>query len=221
MKIEELAPGQAITLLARIGEEKLQFTSSVLEILPRKHVALAEPIFHEDRVLSFRGKNLIVDMLVVFEDEKPQLFKNVSIELFRREDDSIVYQISSLAESKVYNRRGSFRCYVGLEAVIQAGPGKAAHDAILKDVSADGFSIVCSSSLQFCQDQLIHTVLNDYLDELAETFSFRMQGLVVRSQSLDDDRSLYGCRLNSRVPGLEAYIVKKERLRLKRLAGSL
>ena len=46
-----------------------------------------------------------------------------------------------------------------------------------------------------------------------------MYGLLTRTQELENGKILYGCRLNNPVPGLEAYIMKKERLRLKKSNG--
>lgn len=219
MRIEELTPGQAITLIATIGEEQLQFETTIQESYPKKHFVLADPIFNNEKVISFRAPNLIVDVIVTFGDDKPQLFKNVTVNLMRKSDKSLCYRLSTLAESKTYNRRKYFRCYVGVPTSVQYKANSYAEDAVIKDVSLGGFSFVCSSKIEFDSKQIVHLVLNDYLEELAENFSFHLFGYIVRSYELDETRTVYGCRLNNRVAGLENYIMKKERLRLKKMNG--
>lgn len=219
MRIEELAPGQPITFIATIGEETMEFPSRVMELYPKKHWVIAAPVYLNEKVLSFRGKGLIVDLLACFEDIKPQLFKNIHVDLMRKADKSLCYNLSTLAESKPYNRRRYYRCYVGISTSIMYGANRSAHEIVIKDVSADGFSFVCGSDVEFDSEHLVHVVLNDYLEELAENFSFHLYGFIVRSYEVEGGRTVYGCRLNNRVAGLEAYIMKKDRIRIQKTGG--
>lgn len=221
MRIEEVTPGLSIEIVANFGEEQLMFDSHIEEVYPRKHLVLAAPVLQNDKVISFRAKGLIVDVLVTLEDDKPQLFKNVTISVLKKPDGTFCYNLATAALSKPYNRRRNFRCYVGAASSVQFGPNHRTHEAVIKDISASGFSFVCNNDVSFDKDQLVHTVLNDYLEELAENFSFHLYGIIVRSYPLDDMRTVYGCRLNKKVSGLDAYIMKKERLRLKRLSGTI
>lgn len=221
MRIEELTPGLNIELVANIGGEQLIFDSRIENVYPRKHLVLAAPVLQDNRVISFRAKGLIVDVLVTLEDDKPQLFKNVTVTVMKKPDGTFCYNLATAAMSKTYNRRHNFRCYVGAATSVQFGSNHRSHEAVIKDISANGFSFVCGNDITFGKDQLVHTVLNDYLEELAENFSFHLYGIIVRSYPLDDMRTVYGCRLNKKVTGLDAYIMKKERLRLKRLSGTI
>lgn len=219
MRIEQLTEGLKISFFVRINDEQLTFDSTIQEVFPKKRLVLAEAVYKDDKVISFKGARLIVDVLVFFPDDKPQLFKNVSVNLMKRADGSHCYNLVTIAESKSYNRRRSFRCYVGAPTSITCGSNSAAYDAIIKDVSMEGFSVVCSDEVQLYPDQIIHAVLNDYIDELAENFTFHLYGLVARVVELENNRILYGCRLNTKVAGLDAYIMKKERIRLKKPNG--
>jgi hypothetical protein len=69
-------------------------------------------------------------------------------------------------------------------------------------------------------NQTVHAVLNDHMDETAENFNFHLYGLVARIQELENGLFLYGCRLNNPVPGLEQYIIKKERAVLRKRQSS-
>lgn len=220
MKIEEIKPDSTATLVATIGAEKIEFDTILRDAVPKKHLITADPIYRNEKIISFRAKGLVVDLVTQPEGSAPIVFKNVAITLMKREDGSICYAINTIAESKVLNRRNSFRCYVGVSTTVQAGGNKAAHDAIIKDVSMTGFAVTCSADTDFHENQVLHVVLNDYLEELAENFNFHLYGLIVRIEQLDNGSVIYGCKMNSRVAGIDAYIMKKERLRMKKQKGT-
>lgn len=219
MLIEELATGQSIKLQAKIGEEIVEFETTVQEALPRKHMILADIVRKNDKAVSFRGKGLIVDLHVSPSDSAPLVFKNVQIDLRKKQDNSLCYSITTITEAKVLNRRQAFRCYVGVATTVQCGTNRAAFEAVIKDVSNIGFAITTSSENEFHENQVLHTVLNDYLEEIAENFSFHLYGIIVRCQDLENGQCVYGCKLNQKVPGLDTYIMKKERLRLRKANG--
>lgn len=219
MRIEELTPGLSITFLVTINKEFLSFETKVQEVYPRKHLVLAEAIYYNDKIVSFRGKNIIVDLLVKRGDEKPQLFKNVTVTTMRKPDNTLCYNLATIAESKPYNRRQHFRCYVGLPTVVQFGANHSAQDAIIRDISLSGFSVTCSKDMEILPNQIVHTLFNDYIDELDEKFSLHLYGLIVRTHELENGKIVYGCRLNNHVSGLDNYIAKKERIRLRKTNG--
>lgn len=209
MQIDDLTAGLSLNFLIHLNTEQLQFESKILEVYPRRHTLLAEGVFTDDKIISFRGKGLVVDLIVTFPEEKPQLFKNVTTNVVKRADGTLCYTVFSVAGSKTYNRRQSYRCYVGIETAVQCGLNRAAHDAIIKDISYNGFSVVSKEDLKLEVNQTVHAVLNDHMDETAENFNFHLYGLVARIQELENGLFLYGCRLNNPVPGLEQYIIKK------------
>ena len=216
MQIDDLTAGLSLSFLIHLNTEQLQFESRILEVYPRRHTLLAEGVFTDGKIISFRGKGLVVDLVVTFPDEKPQLFKNVTTNVVKRSDGTLCYTVFSIAGSKTYNRRQSYRCYVGIETALQCGLNRAAHDVIIKDISYNGFAVVSKDDLQLEANQTVHTVLNDYMEATAETFNFHLYGLVARIQELENRLFLYGCRLDHPVPGLEQYIVKKERAVLQK-----
>ena len=216
MQIDDLTAGLSLTFMIHLNTEHLEFNSRILEVYPRRHTLLAEGVFTDGKIISFRGKGLVVDLIVTLPEEKPQLFKNVATTVVKRADGTLCYTVSSVAGSKTYNRRQSFRCYVGIETALQCGLNHSAHDAIIKDISYNGFSVVSKEDLHLEINQIVHAVLNDRMDETAENFNFHLYGLVTRIQELENGLFLYGCRLNNPVPGLEQYIIKKERAVLQK-----
>ncbi len=216
MRIEELKPGQELTLFVSVKKNSLVFTSRVQEINPRRHMVFADAVFQEGKPISFRGKGVILNVLAATGDEKPHLFKNVSNTLLRRSDGTLCYSLTTIAESVAYNRRENFRCYVGIETSIRIGSNRAAYEAIIRDVSSNGFAVVCDSEVKFMAGSLVHVVLNDQIDGFGEKYTFHLYGLIVRIQELENGRTVYGCRLNNHVAGLDTYLMKKERNRLKK-----
>ena len=164
MQIDDLTAGLSLSFLINLNTEQLQFESKILEVYPRKHTLLAQGVFTDDKIISFRGKGLVVDLIVTLPEDKPQLFKNVTTNVVKLSDGTLCYTVSSIAGSKTYNRRQSYRCYIGIETAVQCGLNRAAHDAIIKDISYNGFSVVSREDLKLEVNQTVHAVLNDHMD---------------------------------------------------------
>ena len=110
MQIDDLTAGLSLDFLVHINTEQLEFHSRILEVYPRRHTLLAEGVFTDGKIISFRGKGLVTDLVVTLPEEKPQLFKNVTTNVVKRADGTLCYTVFSIAGSKTYNRRQCFRC---------------------------------------------------------------------------------------------------------------
>ncbi len=220
MRIEELIPEQPITLLVIIGKQQLEFSSQVLESLPKKHMILATPILKDDKIISFQVKGILIHLIVQYPDQKPLVFLNVTVRTAKRKDESLCYTITTLAESKEYNRRGAYRCILGVDINIRIGKNRSAIEAILKDISATGFSFTVSGDKSYGDRELVHAVVNEYIEETAKNYSFHLYGTIVRNYSLENGNIVYGCQFTGKVVGLEQYIMEKERIRLQKSRGN-
>lgn len=219
MLIDELIHGQSITFLVTANGQFLSFDSEIEAVYPRRGLVLAKAIYYNNKILSFSGQNISVDVLVNFAMDKPQLFKNVTVNTIRRGNGELSYNLLTAAESKPYNRRENFRCYVGVPTVVQFGPNQSTEDAIIRDVSISGFSLTCDKDIAFSPNQAIHAVFTDYIDELNEEFTMNLYGMIVHTEQLENGKYVYGCRFNSPVTGIDSYINKKERVRLRKSSG--
>lgn len=220
MRIDELSAGLPITFLVTIDKEFISFETKIQNVYSKKHLVLADAIYYNEKIVSFSGANIHVDVLVKRPAEKPQLFKEVKVTTMRKPDGSLCYNLATDEESKPYNRRQHFRCYIGLPSIVQFGTDHTAQDAVIRDISLSGFSVTCPKDVELKENQIVHALFNDYIDELDEKFSLHLYGLIVRSYELENGKVVYGCRLNSRVSGLDSYIAKKERIRLRNTSGS-
>lgn len=221
MLLEELKPGQTISLLVKVNGNSLTFESRVQANYPEKHMILADPVISNGRPVSFQGENVVLNILAFVEGEKPALFKNVASKLIKRKDGQLCYCFASLLKSVAYNRRENYRCYVGVNSSMQCRLNSIAQPVLIRDISSTGFALVCDSSVQLENGQLVHTVLNDQPALNSSKYSFHLYGIVARVQELDNGKLLYGCRLNNSVPGLDKYIMEKERIQLRKGGGRL
>ena len=220
MRIEELEANQAIKILVNAGNQQLEFSSTVLEAFPRKHLILASPIMRNDKIVAFSGKGIQTHVVVFFPDQKPIVFQNATIQTTRDRDDQLCYMITCLLDSKEFNRRGAFRCYIGIDTHVRIGSHKGALEAIIKDVSSTGFAFAMRGERSLDPGESVHAVLNDYITETAKNYSFHLIGTVVRSYEMENKMVVYGCQLSSKIVGLDTYLVEKERIRLQNSRGS-
>lgn len=223
MRIDELTAGCSITFYVKIGgEQQLIFESSIIDVNPKKRLVLAEAILKDGKVLAFKGNAISVDMVAALPEGKPFYFAGITVEPLRLADNSFCYNLSSPKEGIPYNRRGSYRCFIGNPVFLRNSKEMKEYSVILRDVSVTGFSITCGEEvdLELGPNQMVHVLLEDYLEEIDQNFSFHLYGLMVRRQEMENNKILYGFRLNTSVTGLENYLTQKERLRIKRNRGN-
>lgn len=216
MNLYDLVRQQEITLSINMEQKHLAFETNIQEIFPEKQLLITDPIYHDGKIITFNIPELTIDVIVYPENDTPQVFKKSKITLTRKSDGSCCYVLSMAKESHKHNRREHFRCFVGIPTAVRSEVNGAAHEAIIRDVSIRGFSITCDESVTLQEGQYIDIMLKDYIRESAESYLFNLHGKVVRAQKLDHNKMLYGCRLNKAIDGLESYIIRKERVQLKR-----
>ena len=220
MLITEIQPGSNIVIIARTPENQLEFKTTTRDVYADQNMILADLIKQDEKLLTFKGHNVITDVMLPLEDANPQVFKNVEINLIKKSDGTIWYALRTIAGSKTFNRRASFRCTVGTPTDIRLGlNNKEGYPGYMKDVSNTGFGFVCNDTVPIEMDQIVYANLDDYIDRLDERFSFRLSGIVVNIVPMEKNRIKVGCRFNKDVPGIDKYIVTKERMRLKNTKG--
>lgn len=219
MLITEIQPGSKIVIIARTPDNQMEFKTTTGDVYADKSIILAELIKQDEKLLTFKGHNVITDVMLPLENANPQVFVNVEINLIKKSDGSIWYALRTIAGSKTFNRRASFRCVVGTPTNIQLGLNKQPYEGYMKDVSNTGFGFVCDDTVPVEMDQVVYANLEDYIERLDENFSFRLSGIVVNIVPMEKNRIKVGCRFNKDVPGIDKYIVTKERMRLKNTKG--
>ncbi|MBQ7954683.1 MAG: PilZ domain-containing protein [Lachnospiraceae bacterium] len=217
MRIEELVMGQKLTLQIVINSEQLEFPLTIMEVVPKKHGIYTNAIMKDEKVLSFKASGILTHLIVAFDDAKPHIFYNVTVQTLKSDSGNFCYFISTLGPSKEFNRRGAFRCFLGLYSSVQIGVNNTALDTTIKDVSVTGFSFILpATAREFKPGAIAHVVLTDYIQERNENYTFHLTGIIVRNYKLENGSTVYGCKLNAKVIGLDRYITIKERLQLNK-----
>ena len=219
MQLNELEKGQSVSIQVIYNATQHEFPTEILESSKGPYV-LAAPIMKQGKVVSFKSDKLYTNLIVNIPDSKPQIFYHVKVHALKDNSGQFMYQIVSDSSSCEYNRRSSFRCYIGLPASIRIGADHTAFESIIRDVSLTGFSFVMPYGSQvYDVGEPAHTVLSEFINEKKMRFSMHLFGVIVRREELDNGNTVYGCRLTSQVPGLEKYIMLKERLRIAKSRG--
>lgn len=221
MRISELEQGTSLSFVTNIegtaenGDGgQITLSSVVVGTPPKKNGILAAGIYQKNKIISFKGDHIKVNMIATFKDNKPLLFSNVDIMLVKQ-GANVCYLITCTEQGKPINRRESYRCFVGLPVSLHYATGSPGVSAIVRDISQTGFSVVCDEVV-LSQKQIIHAMLEDYFNDTDEHFQFPLYGSVVRIQELENGKTVYGCKLTGKVGGLENYIAKKDRRSIKK-----
>ncbi|MBO5278083.1 MAG: PilZ domain-containing protein [Lachnospiraceae bacterium] len=218
MRLDELQQEQKVTILASVGNEQLEFSSTVEDVNPQRHCVYLAPVLKNEKPVSFSGTP--THLLIYIDEQVPHIFRNVHITLVRRSKGEICYAVTASTTSVKYNRRRHFRCYIGIETTVMVGVHRAPYDAIIKDLSISGFGFTVDSDKECAIGDMVHFVLNERFPELMKNFSFNIYGIIVNRRELESGKTVCGCRITSNTAGIDAYIAMKERLRLQKERGN-
>lgn len=210
MLLEELAPGSKITILVGIGSQTLTFDSVLEE--PSENGILTTPVYRNDKLVGFRTKGLIIRIQVTnVSDQKVYEFTNVEILNVKTQDEQIHHKMTCKMPGKQINRRTAVRVWIGKEGIAQIGVHRTAYEVLVKDISISGISFIFEKDLHVEQGTIAHITFND--TEARTKFS--LSAIIVRTAQVDDNKFLYGCRLNQESPAVAKYVNDKQREKLK------
>lgn len=215
MKLTELPVDTPISFILHIGDREVPFESKITEVNLKRGKVYAEAVIQEGRVVTFKGiPGIYLDMYASFVDEKPILFPKISVIPMKNADNTFCYELVASEDGKPHNRRAAFRCFVGADAAIAPGVGMNTVNGVIRDVSTTGFSVVLPNQVSINKGQVVYSVLEDLIGD-TDKYSFSLYGVVVRVQPLETGRTVYGCKLNKPLAGLDTYVAKKERSQIK------
>lgn len=202
MKLNELDTGANIILKVNIQEQSFEFASYIID--KNKNGVFAEPVRMDDKVISFGGESVHIDLMYIRKDKPPFVWKNVVCTTIQS-SGTTKYQLTVNGEGYEMNRREAFRIFVGVNGVIQIGTNRKALDIIVKDVSETGFAVVAQDDMERFVNMPVRMVFTDM------NRSFALMGLIVRKVVIAPNKILYGCRLGVQNSELSRYITEKQR----------
>lgn len=216
-KLSEMANGLKVHLTVSSGLEQLEFETSVVEA-GEGHI-IVEPVKHNDKILNFSNKEVIKN-IIVDSQPLPEKYINVDVEITMYENKKH-HIILSDKEGIPINRRNEFRVYIGSYVTAQIANVNQSVEAILKDVSIGGFSLVIRKEgvdgVVGWTGQVIKAVY--YHGNNKNRIPMVFIGQVVREEDVDEERVIVGCRSLRQPFGIEKFIADRQREELRRKNG--
>lgn len=205
MRIYELKMADELIIAISIKNEYMEFKSVVVG-KDKKNIYI-EPIRVNEKVVNFYNSHARLDLLSIRDGKPPIQWKlvNLKIAVF---EGKICYVIETASVGTEVNRRNTFRMYVGIDGVAQLGSNRKAENVIVKDISESGFSFVSKQNLEEFKNIPVRLVFSDDADK------FSLMGIVVRKDTVNEEKNVYGCILNSKNYLLGRYIATKQREKL-------
>jgi len=206
LHIDEISKGGAVELEVKYEGKSMNFSSEV--VLITNNSVLVTSITVNDQTIGFSDKYQVNLLYKV--ESKLYIWEKVTAKLVKY-DGGIYHKIDLQGEGKVYNRRNSYRLYIGEEMplYVNTAEGPTALSVLLKDISESGFAFITKEDLEVSRS--VRLKLTD------ESIVINLSALILRKEFLENRATnLYGCKLTERNPKLSKYIVKKQADALKK-----
>ncbi|MBQ3062011.1 MAG: PilZ domain-containing protein [Lachnospiraceae bacterium] len=202
MHISEIPENSRITVIASINREYIEFDTHVIG--KKGEYVLIELIKNDEgKAIGFTSDKITLDVSYVIEEEKPPyIWRNVKIANVKKGNHA--YQIlAQSVDGKRENRRGAYRLYLGVDAILDVPGHVKSTRVVLKDISSTGFAFVYNEELPNGAICRIHTSI--------DSTKMALTGGIVRQQVLDNGRIIYGCHMDKFSKELEKFIAQKQR----------
>lgn len=206
MRLSELQVGTSLQLAVSFENQHFEFETKI-DLIHKSKVML-EPVRKDNKLLNVHGKNVQTDLLLIRENEKPILWKNVDI-VTTKYKHGLYYMVDGEINGKEYNRRGAYRMFVGETLDAKIGiKANSSIQVILKDISNSGFAIINNEEIDGGDDAFIFLSYQAKMGDVVRNLP--LMGKVVRKMTLQDGRILYGCALVKKNDMIGHYINQKQ-----------
>ncbi|MBH1940520.1 PilZ domain-containing protein [Mobilitalea sibirica] len=210
MLIDELPKGGNIELEVKYSGQAMSFRSNIIAI--KNNSVLITAVKVNDQTIGFSEKCQINFLFKT--DGKVFLWEKIDVKLVKY-DGQICHKIDLYGEGKSYNRRESYRLYIGedMPLYVNTASGPSAISVLVKDISETGVAFITKDEIDI--DRTIRLKLKD------NNTLISLSGVVLRKEYLPNlDSNLYGCRFNEKNNMLGKYIAKKQGEQLRKKAPS-
>lgn len=183
MLTSEIKEGNKISVIVN----KLEFDSEI-QIIGDGYI-LAEMITVDGKIVNFPSEMKV--NMVYFDDNNLYIWENVSVSPVKLKGGNKYHKIDlPETEGKRYNRRGSYRLFIGKEMGIELKEGtkRTKKKILVKDISATGFAFIINEEYNVgLRVTLFFDMGNGKRIDIAAK--------IVRKQYAERTNSnLYGCR---------------------------
>ena len=183
-------------------EKEYSFNTKLIRF-PDSYQIFFSPIILQNKILNFAHlEGVSVELVCIRENQKPIVWRDVKLEL-AKDRKPPVYQLKSDSYGVEFNRRGSFRLFLGINGDAQIGLHTSPIPVVIKDISASGVSFVTNEEREETE---VHIIFKD--KDLNANFNIHAN--VVRVSQTENGRYVYGCHFSEEQQSVEKYIQKKQ-----------
>lgn len=204
MTIQDLEEERSVTLVVTVGLKSKDLSTSIAEV--HSDYILLQPILLEGRTIGF-GDSCTIDFLYL-QEQTVFAWHSVSLPLVKNKKGTY-YKVELEGEAKPYNRRGSFRVYVGetMAITVFQSKGPQAYNVLVRDISETGFGFV--SKEEYDVGRTIRLAI-----PLTDRKTLVLSANIVRREFSEDKGTYsYGCKFVEPNPYLSSYLMSKQRER--------
>lgn len=206
LHIDDIAKGGAMEVEVRCNGKMMNFKGDIALI--NNHSIFISPIKVNDQTIGF-SDNCTINFLYKSEG-RLFIWERVSVKLIKY-DGEVYHKIDLNGDGKAYNRRDSYRLYIGedMPLYVNTASGPSALSVLVKDLSETGVGFISKDDLDV--ERTVRLKLKD------NNTIISISGVIVRKEYLDRLGSyLYGCKFNEKNAHLGKYIAKKQGEHLKK-----
>lgn len=204
MTIVDLEEQQLVTLVVTVGLKSKDLASTIMEV--HSDYILLQPIYVDGRTVGF-GDSCSIDLLYL-QEQVVYAWHGVSLPLVKIKGTTY-YKVALEGEAKPYNRRGSFRVYVGetMSITVFQSSGPQAFSVLVRDISETGFGFV--SKEEYESGRTIRLAI-----PLTERKTLVLSATIVRREFNEEKGTYnYGCKFVEPNAYLSSYLMAKQRER--------
>lgn len=206
LRIDEIVKGAAVEIEVKCNGKTMNFRSDV--ILVKSNSVLITSIKVNEQTIGFSDKFQI--NFLYKSEGRLYVWENTAVKLVKY-DGAVYHKIDLNGEGKPYNRRDSYRMYIGedMPLYVNTASGPTALSVLVKDISESGVGFITNDDIDV--ERTIRLKLKD------NNTIISLSGVIVRKEWLTNIGSyLYGCRFNEKNNLLGKYIAKRQNDILKK-----
>lgn len=214
MKLYEIEEGEPIQVIASMGDNKVEYMTTV--DYRKGGVLFVEPIRYEGKILDFSSDKVNLTVMYVVDGEKPMIWEKCVVRYIQTETQKL-YAIICKRDGVRWNRRYAFREYMGIGGSLLSENSRKRWDVIVKDISTEGVAFVINSGDVSMEDiGSFHLEFEDRENHL----SIQLDGRVVREETVEEDKKVFGAALKRANIDIGRYILQKQRKDIARRRGN-
>lgn len=220
MYINEAPVGSRIHLKVIVKGSTFEFDTNIIDSKNkalsnycfRNHGVVIQPLKSKGALLKFPDSVKIE--AVVYCDDKPQPYLYLQSNIINMVmKDNCVYQVLCCKlNMKEWNRRESYRQYVGLSGIARIGSNKQTCNCIIKNISATGIGLVVNDLGEFNHSEMCRVSFNDVNLHRQMCVNFFLCNVT----ELEDGKLLLGCKLLGDTTTVANYVYAKQHEELER-----